>query len=246
MSSAKSELIRRERRTRLDNAIREWMQKFEELPGWQEWRRHRLAFTLHYDDEYMNVRERGPDRFDFDLELEREHNVVMLYFGLVQSANALSDCEYYFRRYPFSGLPVSRYQHLTYICELYFSRFYEFQERIKKLFNAVKIANPDHGLDVGNFIRTYQKEFDLELRARNGVHHHEQFGEVSLDRVFLMESFAMTNPGKGWDRETSFEYRRAAKAWAERAKKRALVVDLYVDAVAGAVLSSCPFLSKFN
>jgi hypothetical protein len=105
------------------------------------------------------------DAFTFPPEIEKQHAVVYQYIGLQQTVETLKECEYYFRRYPFRGLPVSRASHITNVCEMYFGRFYEFKERLKKYFEAVKAVSPNHNLDIGKFIRQYEKIFDDELNT---------------------------------------------------------------------------------
>jgi hypothetical protein len=66
-----------------------------------------------------------------------------------------------------------------------FHRFYEFKERLKKYFNAVKVASSTSNLDVGIAIKHFEKMFDQELRARNNIHHDNRFQDIAINRVFL-------------------------------------------------------------
>jgi hypothetical protein len=136
---------------------------------------------------------------------------------------------------------VSKFDHLTNICEMYFSRFYEMKERLKKHFNALKIAAPQHTIGVGPFIKHFEKAFDSELRARNGIHHHGRFEDLALDRIFLTESIAASR-GEGWRREHNADYRRVSKEWAERVRQSGVRLDAFMEAVATATLATCDFL----
>ena len=223
-------------------AIGTWLKDLEDYPGWRERRRKRLGHTLHFDDPLLKPSKPLGD-FTFSDKMEKQHAVVFQYLELHEAISALRECEYYFRRYPFRGLPVTRHNHITNICEMYFGRFYEFRERLKRYFAAVKAAEPKHQIDVGGFIKIFDKEFDQELRARNGVHHHSRFGDVTIDRVFLTGSISMTSGGKGWEREHLAAYRKTAKEWAERVRRRGETMDQFLEVVADATLRTCTFLS---
>ena len=49
----------------------------------------------------------------------------------------LRQCEFYFRRYPFRGMPVSKADHIRNICEMYFAQFYVMRSRIKTCLNLM-------------------------------------------------------------------------------------------------------------
>lgn len=226
---------------RISHALGDWLQKLQEYPGWQEWKRSQIGYTLNFDDEFMPL-ETLSEEFKFSPDIEREHAVVTLYMELLSTANALRDVEWYFRRYPFSRAPVSRESHLRYCCEMYFGRFYQFRERLKKLSKAVKNAAPDHGLDFGTFIKMFDKEFDQEIRARHGVHHHQAFNEVAISRIALLELMASSDGRDLPARVYRSHYRKTANDWALRTRRRSKALDQFVEAVAGALLKVCPFL----
>ena len=48
---------------------------------------------------------------------------------------------------PFAAFQFYRHAHITNVCEMYFGRFYEFKERLKKYFNTIKAVEPHHTLD---------------------------------------------------------------------------------------------------
>jgi hypothetical protein len=227
---------------RISNAIGDWMHKLEEYPGWLEWKRSQVGYTLNFDDEFMPP-EKHVREFMFSPEMKKEHAVVTSYMELLSIANALRDVEWYFRRYPFSRAPVTRDSHLRYCCEMYFGRFYQFKERLKKLSQAVKAAVPDHGLNFGKFIKEFDREFDQEIRTRNGVHHHEAFDDVAISRIALFE---LTDSSGGPDlsrRAYQSHYRKTAKEWASRTRSRSKTLENFVEVVADALLGACPFLT---
>lgn len=227
---------------RISKAIRGWMHKLEEYPGWREWKRLQIGYTLNFDDEFMPPNKQA-EEFKFSPEMEKEHAVVTSYIELLSTTNALRDVEWYFRRYPFSHAPVTRESHLKYCCEMYFGRFYQFRERLKMLSKAVKSAVPEHGLDFGQFIKKFDKEFDQEIRARHGVHHHEGFDDVAISRIALLELTDTSDGREGRKRTYQSHYRKTAKEWASRTKRRSKTLDEFVEAVADALLRTCPFLT---
>jgi hypothetical protein len=180
---------------RVSEGIRAWIMRLNDEPGWREWSRSRVGQVMYFDDPLEDVEDLDdledledlPREYVFRPPLDKQHTVIVQYLGLQQTANVLRQCEYYFRRYPFRGLPVTRHEHLTNICEMYFSRIFELKERIKKYLNALATIPAPGRIDIGKFIKQFEKEFDQEIRARNSVHHHERFEDIALERLFLTE-----------------------------------------------------------
>lgn len=213
------------------------------MPGWSSRVKKRVAHTLDFDDPFQFNAYSPEGNFVFSDEIEKQHAVIIQYLGLQQTIDSLKECEYYFRRYPFRGLPVTRYGHLTNVCEMYFSRFYEFKERMKKYFEAVKVAAPNHGLEIGNFIKLFEKAFDQELRARNGVHHASRFEDIAIDRLFLTEIASLDEKDLVWTRRHMVAYRKVVNEWAQRVRARGAEIDVFLEAIAKATLSACAFLN---
>jgi hypothetical protein len=234
MSETKSDLLLSE--------IGAWMGRLESYPGWKEWKRRHLVSTLHFDDRLL-MRDEIESEFKFSDEMEREHAVVIKYLGLHQTIGSLKECEFYFRRYPFRGLPVTRHGHVTNVCEMYFGRFYEFKERLKSYFDALGKAAPEHNLDVGGFIRLFERTFNQEIRSRNSINHHNRFEDIAIDRVFLTDSISIQRDEKGWKQEHLAAYRKLTSEWAQRVVERGKKMDEFLEAVASATLMSCRFLS---
>jgi hypothetical protein len=228
-------------RDRMTTAIADWMKRLESYPGWKEWKRQHLVHTLHFDESALPLRDRFEDEFKFSAEVEREHAVAIRYLGLHETVRSLKECEFYFRRYPFRGLPVSRHSHITNVCEMYFGRFYEFKERLKNYFDALGAAVPKHGLAIGDFIKRFERAFGQELRARNYVHHHNRFEDLAIDRIFLTESISIGRDEAGWRQEHLVAYQKFTREWAQRVVRRGEEMDEFLEAVARATLSSCRF-----
>ncbi|AZG12622.1 hypothetical protein [Cupriavidus pauculus] len=205
-------------REQLHLALGIWMRELDAYPGWKAWRKGRLAITL-YDEHIPRTGDPNrPSEFVFSPEIDRQHDLVTQYFGIEQAVFALRDCEYYFRRFPFRGLPVHKHTHLTYMCEMFFNRFYELKERIKRYLNALAKLAPKHRIEIGPFIKRFEKEFDQELRERNGVHHHGRFEDLAIDRIFV--SHAVAEQHDAWAMESERYYRQAVREWAERVRRR--------------------------
>lgn len=229
-------------RDRMSDAIRVWMVNHENEPGWKEWRQKRIASTLYFDDPFPLETQPAEEDFVFSDVIEKQHAVVIQYLYLQHTISTLKECEYYFRRFPFRGLPVTRYGHLTNVCEMYFSRFYEFKERMKNYFDAVKAAAPDHGLEIGKFIKLFEDTFKQELSARNSVHHHRRFEDIAIDRVFLTESISLNDQDRRWKRGHMVAYRKVVDEWVQRVRVRSSRMDEFLEAIAKATLSTCTFL----
>ncbi|MCX5513266.1 hypothetical protein C3941_00690 [Kaistia algarum] len=229
-------------RDMMSNAVQNWMSKLENEPGWKEWRRKRFSRTLYFDDPFPSDAKSFEADFVFSEKIEKQHAVILQYLDLQRTIFSLKECEYYFRRYPFRGLPVTRDSHVTNVCEMYFSRFYEFKERMKKYFEAIKAVEPNHGAEFGKFIKHFADEFDQELRARNDVNHRSRFEDIAIDRVFLTGSISRNNDQRGWAREHLVAYRKLVREWSQRVRMRGLKMDEFLEAIAKATLSICTFL----
>jgi hypothetical protein len=227
---------------RMSSAIRAWIIDLDQYPGWRKWKHKQVGYTLHFDDPLFS--HSHEKMFVFSEEIERQHVVISQYIALQSTILSLKDCEYYFRRYPFPQKnEVSHHDHITNVCEMYFSRFYEFKERLKKYFNAVKVASPASNLDAGIAIKHFEKMFDQELRARNNIHHDSRFQDIAIDRVYLTGIVSAEPTGKGWKVEHRTAYRKLAKEWAKRVQRRGKKMDEFMEAVAAISLSQCGFLT---
>lgn len=226
------------------NAIRLWMTDLEGYPGWKEWQRRKFNRTLHFGDPFALTEDDDPEEFKFDEVTEREHEVVLGYLELEDTVNSFKECEFYFRRYPFWRLPVTKHAHLTNISEMYFSRFYEFRERVKRYLNKLKLFND---IDIKSVLKQLGHLFKEELRARHGIHHQRRFQDLAIDQVHLTGVLSESlDRDLGWDREHLVAYRRVSREWANRVRRKGVMMDLILDALAGASLNSCSFLRRFG
>ena len=230
---------------RLLTAMHRWSAKLKDVPGWTEFKRESFQATIFYDDPWPGDKPPGSREFKLPPEIDREHDLIMRFYTLVTSLQSLRDCEYYFRRYPFRGLPVFHHDHLRYICEMYFSRFYEFSERLKKMGNTINANLPDgQTVDIGALIKAFKKQFDRELRARNDVHHHDSFSDIRFDNIALLSAVNVREKKKHIDDRLRNSYRDATREWSRRVRIRSDLVEKYLDCVALMILDNCMFLTS--
>lgn len=214
--------------------------QMDEVPGWREWQQGKLQFTLNHDDpSYQSEEVRITKEFLFPPDLESRHTVVMQYFELKKAVESFRNIQYYFRRYPFSDLPVTYNEHLTFVCEAYFSKFYEIRSRIKNTLNALKMLDPAKDQRIGDIIKLYDQVFDVELRQRNRISHHAVFEDVELSRLSLAETLSMhpKNIGK-WRPETQQEYRSIARGWVKRVRRKSEHLTQFVELIEKGIVES--------
>ncbi|MEQ9109144.1 MAG: hypothetical protein RLN84_01150 [Rhodospirillaceae bacterium] len=227
-------------RDKMWRAIISFSRDLEEIPGRKKWVQRKIALTLHAAD--VDTCEGEVEKltdFEFPDEIEKQRIIIMAYLALADSVTALKECEYYFRRYPFRNLPVTKHRHIVNVCEMYFSRFYEIRSRLKNVLNAANKVISDKKFDVGAFIKLFDRIFDSEIRQRHGVHHRERFDDVDVSRIFLMETLATRQAVKNLH---VGEYRQIANSWISRVRTQGKKVDEFLEAVANALIENCDFL----
>ncbi|MDR5757888.1 hypothetical protein [Caballeronia sp. LZ035] len=224
---------------RMLDATARFIRRLDTVPGWKEARIANMVAAMDFEDP---IGEGKPIPLPTDIELQ--HDVVTRFLELYDLVLAFKTCEYYFRRFPFRGLPVTRHEHLSNVCELYFNRIYQFKERLKYLVDAVDASVPKHGIQFGPFIKRFAKEFDQEIRERNQIHHFVKFADLDIHRVFLAGFNEIAFPNKGWKEEERLYYGKVTRAWIRRVRNRATRLDAFLEAVAEALLVGCPFLNE--
>ena len=235
-------------RTRMMEAICKWMNDLRDYPGWREWNRGKLWRIWSYDAMDSGQTPRHDPEFTFSDEVAEQHPVIMRYLELMRVIDALKECEFYFRRYPFRDLPVTRSNHLANICEMYFSRCYQFKERLKEYFEAVKNVVPTQDVDTvkdfaTNFFKVYEREFKEELKARNLIHHNERFEDIEITRIALKEALYGTDGLDIEPQDQLNEYRKATKYWVQRVRVSGVKMDACLECLAELTLEYCKFLS---
>jgi hypothetical protein len=209
--------------------ISTWIETIS-VPEFHEYKRRHIRYALadDFEREHGSVETYGD--FLFPEPIKQQHELIMSFLFLSQATEILQQTEYYFRRYPFSNLPVSREDHARNMCEFYFSQFYVVENRIKEVMKHLKAFGMANTNDVGKIVRQFQKEFDQELRMRNRAIHHEPFDDPDLDRLLITKVMS-TSPDlsdKGWDREHLHHYRKFASSWSKRARRRTADVKVFL------------------
>jgi hypothetical protein len=167
-----------------------------------------------------------------------------LYVQRVQQT--IAQCEYYFRRFPFHGLPVTRDDHLRNMCEFYLSQFYIGEERIDQLIKkTLRRKFPSAVPAFSALLKAYKKQFDRELRARHNITHSAPFDDPSLDRIFLTHILSEDHIDSNnvWKIEHLLAYRKTSRKWCAEARRQSQFMSPFVDAMARTILENIDFLS---
>src|SRR3982074_3077021 len=133
--------------SRLMDRISKWIDTIL-TPEFKAYKGKQIGYVLADELEHeLGLIEPVGD-FVFDKDVEAQHKLVMSFLYLHDSGRVLSQCQYYFRRYPFRNLPVMRDDHARNMCEFYFSNIYVARERLKKVLNIIAKMYKNHGLDI--------------------------------------------------------------------------------------------------
>jgi hypothetical protein len=221
-------------REEMQRVIERWVNFLQSYPGWTEWNHRKIGSTLFHSGS-----EGSPEIPDFILppDIDLKHAAIMAYLQLAQTIQTLKGCEYYFRRYPFRNLPVTHYDHLTNICEMYFAKFYEFRERLKKFEKALTAISPNQKKDWGPIIKLFDKIFDQEIRARNKVNHSERFSHFELDQIFLLSITFQEESDAALRRRHLVTYRKFTNDWVARVRAASKKVDQILELIAAFTLA---------
>ena len=224
-------------RNRMATAIRAWMAfELEKYPGWRESNRKKFGCILAMKTEDYDSE---PD-FTFPKEMEDQRILIVGYLTLTLTVDSLRECQYYLRRFPFRDLPVTRSSHVINVCEMYFSRCYQFKQRLKNYLNALDAQVPVT-LSVGPALKQFGKVFDRELKIRNQIHHHNQYSDITIDRFYLQNT-AWAKDWLGRD----CEYRQLTRFWIGEIRRTVGSLEKILEDIARLTLENCVFLSKFN
>ncbi len=174
---------------------------------------------------------------------EAQYNLVMSYLELESLLRACEQCEFYFRRYPFAGLPVSQKDHLQNSCEMFFDRIAQFKDRLKLIFNRLKTIKGADDDRYGAIIRVFSKHYDWELRQRNSTHHKRRFEYDRIDQLGLIDLLQHSDI-REWLPDTSSIYRAEARKWVKRVRSECKSLAEVLNTVAELILNDAPFLAN--
>jgi hypothetical protein len=219
----------------------EWFENYKP-PEFNDWKRSHLSYVL-FDDDHTTKTNFNKE-FLLPPEIEKIHNLVMAFFYLKQASETIIQCEYYFRRFPFPDLPVSRSDHLRNMCEFYFNMTYVGHERIKVALSKLNEACTNLRIDFKRTLKQYKKRFEQELTNRHSITHDSiPFDDKGIDKVMIMDLHSSSSDHKDniWKSESAVTYRREAKKWAKRVKRQGLAMNEFIEAIAEVILKHADF-----
>jgi hypothetical protein len=231
-------------RSKLEKAIELWIRQLDQLSGWRERKRHQFLWTIFSDDVPYASNSSPPKEYSLPAETDLQHSIIMHYLSLAAAIEALKECEWYFRRFPFRKQEVTMFSHFSNTCEMYFSHFYSIRERLKNYLTLLSNSKYGASISAGPTIREFDKQFQPEIRERHQVHHSRQFEDVVVDRVLLLSLLASSPGSTGGKQELRNAYRKATRKWARRVRNRAVLVNAFVEHAAAVTLETCKFLTQ--
>ncbi len=226
---------------KLLEGIRKWMINLENYPGWMEWNTKKTIKIFRYDD-VDDFYKPFPKEFNFSSDITMQHELIMLFLALQNDIVTLKSYKYYFRRYPFKGLPINRYEHIANMCEMYFSRVYQIRELIKKYCTKLTDSVGLDKLTTKELLKYFDETFKDELRERNQIHHHRRFECLSIDSLMLHELDLLKQPHYNKTRVNNL-YKKICKEWVDRIRRKSDYMDRFLEAIANVTLSHCEFLA---
>ena len=221
-------------------AINTWTRPLVDHPAFRQLVRSKIGSALDWEDDWPTNGERVSEVVLPEL-LAARHDAVMQFYNLWTAAERLKTVEFYFRRYPFKGLPVNRHEHLENMCAMFFSHFYVFQERLRVYLNALNKVSAPANIDVGETLKLYQRRFNAELRERHGGTHFEPFDDLTINAVMLHSMRDHDRP-TGDRAGAAYAYRKASREWAGHAKRGGERVAAFLETIADATLLVATFL----
>ncbi len=237
------------------NALGVWMASSIEDPDRNERTNKRMLAVMyrHLDlgdslivpDESLNETEK------------LEYSVMSSYIKLPSMLISIRQCEYYFRRFPFTGLPISRSEYIRNCCEMVFSQILQLREYIKLVLNAIKTLEPQTKAPIGSIVKSFNRSFNQIHRLRNQVHHTERFNDDIISQLSMIEILDVTQrPKIGGEKNAESAaitseilnskklYRQACRKWVGYVQDYEKVAERYVELVAEIILAECAFIKS--
>lgn len=159
---------------------------------------------------------------------------------------SLREIEWYFRRCPFSGTPISKHGHIQHCCELYYSKIYQIRDLVKNLTKSIQRTMPDYDFGMGEIIKEFDHQFRVEIISSNSIHHKEPHSNQSIRLINLAEIV-------GGDPEllylkiiADFEFKQERKRWVKTTRDGVRKMDLFLDYLFLKLSQKCSHLAIFN
>lgn len=98
---------RSEAQEKLWASITKWILDLQEYPGWKEWKRKQLGYTLLHDNELAASRYNNLTDFNFSDEIEKQHAVITKYLALLDTATRYQNASFTFVATPFAAFRLA-------------------------------------------------------------------------------------------------------------------------------------------
>jgi hypothetical protein len=230
-------------RDQLQELLFGWTNQIRSYPGFEDWQRKRLSRTLFHGEFGLSAtKDEDIHDFEFDTATLLKHDFVLRHLEVIKAVMAIGGVEFYFRRYPFTGLPISHSEHLTNVCEMFFSRIYQFREKLKESLNTFNKI--EHGtIDVGKVVKIFDRVFRDELRERHAIHHRAVYEDIEIQQIGLMDLVSVhPDHRENWTEAKRIAYRRTTGLWVKRVQNRVRVAEELLEGVSAVLLPRAGFL----
>lgn len=231
--------LAKEAKEELFSRISAWLTRLLDYPGFKAWKdevvRRQITFAI-----LPNLPVEFFDDFHFDQKTIKQHDIVTSYMRLMGAANDCRMVQYYFRRFSFRNLPVGREEHIRTCCELYYSRIYQFEQRLKAALTLIERRTIPKGLKLHHLRQAFHDQLKVELEERNQIHHQAAYSDFEVEALGVTD--LLSSVSDNYPRMTAAHYRRLTRHWGERVKATAERLDFWVGVVAVLLLARCPFL----
>jgi hypothetical protein len=180
--------------------------------------------------------------FVFPKEIEIQLDLIQGYMELQSTLLSIKQCEFYFRRYPFATLGISRDAHISTCCELLFSRVYQFKEKwlahLKRLSRRTKPTK----IPTAFFEKQFRTVFDGILAARNEIHHERAYSDIQIKALGMGDLLALADSELNWTKVSQASYRQITNRWVKQVRSISKQIEVFAGFTAYLMLERCDFL----
>lgn len=231
--------VAEEARKKIDPLISAWLTKLLDYPGFREWKNKSLLrqifFSISPDSDVKPFHD-----FEFDKDTLAQHNIVSLYMNLQDITITMSRVSKYFEQYPPKKNGVNRADHLKMMCEIYFSKTYQFFDSFKKLIKSIiRRAKIKDEFSV-SLNEEFVKNFSWELEQRNKIHHGSAYSDFEIDALGVND--LLSSVQNGHPKMSAHNYRKLSERWVKRVALTKDKFDFWLGVSAAIMLSYCKFL----
>ena len=219
-----------------------WVRNLLDFPGLAEWKREAVEKSLLYSLDPLSDIEPVED-FTFPPDLVRQHELVQGFYSLYSARSDVAQTSYYFRRFPFRSLPVTRAEHMRTCVELFYSRVFVFRERLERQLKWLSRRTLPKGLPVEDVMAEFSQRFKDLINERNGIHHDAAYSDFQIAALGLGDLLAEAGEPAMFRMRQS-DYNRLSRSWQNRVKHTADALTVWCGVVALIMLSRCSFLSE--